>query len=195
MNLAVLVSGRGSNLQAILEAGLPVRIVVSNNPAAQALEIARDRAVETLVQPKAGREERDARLVEELRARDVGLIALAGYNQVLSGCVLEAFPNRIVNVHPSLLPAFAGGMAPQPQRMALEYGVKVAGCTVHLVTAEVDAGPILAQASVPVLTDDTVESLSERILQQEHRLFPDVLRQMLTHRLVLDGRRATLLAR
>ncbi|HEY8695364.1 MAG TPA: phosphoribosylglycinamide formyltransferase [Chloroflexota bacterium] len=197
-NLAVLVSGRGSNLRAILEAGLPVRLAVSNNPAAQALGIAREHHVETLIQPKpsavGGRDQRDELLLRELRARDVGLLALAGYNQIVSGCLLEAFPNRIVNVHPSLLPAFAGGMAPEPQRQALAYGVKVSGCTVHLVTADVDAGPILAQACVPVLADDTVESLSQRILIEEHRLLPAVLRQLISGSLALAGRRAAILA-
>jgi phosphoribosylglycinamide formyltransferase 1 len=198
MKLAVLVSGRGSNLQAILEAGLPVSLVVSNNPGAPALDVARGRGVETMVQPSpkeaGGRERRDELLAAELRVRDVGLLALAGYNQILSDCLLRGFPDRIVNVHPSLLPAFAGGMAPAPQRQALEYGVKVSGCTVHLVTADVDAGPILAQACVPVLPEDTVESLSDRILAQEHRLLPEVLRQMLAGELVLEGRRATVLA-
>jgi phosphoribosylglycinamide formyltransferase-1 len=196
--LAVFVSGRGSNLEAILAAGLPVRLVVSNNPEARALKIAQDHGVETLLPPSAkdlgGREQRDALVVRELRARQVDLIALAGYNQILSSGLLEAFPERIVNVHPSLLPAFAGGMAPAPQRAALEYGVKVSGCTVHLVTAEVDAGPILAQACVPVLPDDTVDSLSDRILEQEHSLLPQVLRQLLAGPAVIQGRRVTVLA-
>jgi phosphoribosylglycinamide formyltransferase 1 len=197
-NLAVLVSGRGSNLEAILQAGLPVTLVASNNAEAGALRIAQRQGVETMVQPKprdvGGRAQRDALLLRELQRRDVGLLALAGYNQILSACLLEAFPARIVNVHPSLLPAFAGGMAPEPQRQALEYGVKVSGCTVHLVTADVDAGPILAQACVPVLPDDTVESLSDRILAEEHRLLPAVLRQVMAGSLALDGRRAAILA-
>jgi phosphoribosylglycinamide formyltransferase-1 len=180
VKLAVLVSGRGSNLQAILDAGVPVELVVSNNPSAPALDIARRHGVDTLLQPKpsdvGGREQRDRLLVDELRRRAVELLALAGYNQILSACLLDAFPDRIVNVHPSLLPAFAGGMAPAPQRAALEHGVKITGCTVHIVTAEVDGGPILAQAAVPVLPDDTVESLSDRILVEEHRLLPLVLR-------------------
>jgi len=181
-----------------LQEGLAVRLVVSNNSDAPALGIASEHGVETLVQPKpagvGGRDKRDELLVRELQARDVGLIALAGYNQILSDCLLRAFPNAIVNVHPSLLPAFAGGMAPEPQRQALEHGVKVSGCTVHLVTADVDAGPILAQACVPVLPDDTVDSLSDRILAEEHRLLPAVLRQMLAGRLVLAGRNVTILA-
>ena len=195
-NLAVLVSGRGSNLQAILEAGVPVRLVVSNKAEAPALAIAAEHGVETLVQPKpaalGGRQARDELLLAELRARSVGLLALAGYNQILSACLLDAFPNGIVNVHPSLLPAFAGGMAPEPQRQALEYGVKLSGCTVHLVTADVDAGPILAQASVPVLPADTVDSLSGRILAEEHRLLPAVLRQILAGRLIVNGRQAAI---
>ncbi len=197
MSLAVFASGRGSNLQAILDAGLAVTLVVSNNPEARALAIAQQHGVETLVATSkeyGGREQRDALLVPELRARGVDLIALAGYNQILSASLLDAFPGRIVNVHPSLLPAFAGGMAPAPQRAALEYGVKVSGCTVHLVTAEGDAGPILAQACVPVLPDDTVESLSDRILAQEHQLLPAVLRQLLAGSTVIEGRRVTVLA-
>lgn len=196
--LAVLASGRGSNLEAILQAGLPVALVASNNAQARALDIARQWGVETLVQPGTsevgGRERRDELLLAELRARDVGLVALAGYNQILSECLLRAFPEAIVNVHPSLLPAFAGGMAPEPQRQALAYGVKVSGCTVHLVTADVDAGPILAQASVPVLPGDDVDSLSARILVEEHRLLPAVLCRLLAGRLRVTGRQAEIQA-
>jgi phosphoribosylglycinamide formyltransferase 1 len=196
--LAVLASGRGSNLRAILDAQVPVRLVASNNPDAAALDIARQHGVETLVQPKpsevGGREQRDQLLVHELMSRGVDLLALAGYNQILSNCLLDAFPGRIVNIHPSLLPAFAGGMAPAPQRAALEHGVKVSGCTVHVVTADVDGGPILAQACVPVLPDDTVESLSDRILEQEHRLLPEVLQQLMNGSLLVNGRKVTILA-
>lgn len=199
MKLAVLASGRGSNLEAILDARLPVALVASNNPRARALDIARSRGVEVLVQPRpgdvGGRVQRDELLLAELQARDIGLLAMAGYNQILSDCLLRAFPDRIVNVHPSLLPAFAGGMAPEPQRLALEYGVRVSGCTVHLVTADVDAGPILAQACVSVLPDDSVDSLSERILAEEHRLLPSVLRQLLDGQLTLTGRRAVIHSR
>src|SRR5690242_3579901 len=120
--LAVLASGRGSNLEAILQAGIPVRLVATNNPSARAIEVAKNWGVEALVQPRAaevgGRERRDELLLAELRAREIGLLALAGYNQILSACLLRAFPQAIVNVHPSLLPAFAGGMAPEPQRQA-----------------------------------------------------------------------------
>ena len=197
MKLAVLVSGRGSNLRAILEAGLPVTLVASNVPDAPALGIAAQHGVDTYVQPSrkkaGGREQRDRLLVEELRRRNAGLVALAGYNQILSACLLDAFPNRVVNVHPSLLPAFAGGMAPVPQCQAIEAGVKVSGCTVHLVTDEVDGGPILAQACVPVFSDDTTDSLSQRILIEEHRLLPMVLAKILGGKLRLDGQRAWLL--
>jgi phosphoribosylglycinamide formyltransferase-1 len=186
--LAVLASGRGSNFEAILAAGIKVDLLVTNNPEARALLIARDHDVPALVQPRpadvGGRARRDELLVEELRARGIEWLALAGYNQILSACLLDAFAERIVNVHPSLLPAFAGGMAPEPQRRALEHGVKVSGCTVHLVTAEVDAGPILAQACVPVLPDDTVDSLSDRILAQEHRVLPAVLRELLARKML-----------
>lgn len=116
-------------------------------------------------------------------------MALAGYKPILDASVVDAYPNRILNVHPSLLPAFAGGMAPKPQADALEAGVKLSGCTVHIVTADVDAGPIVAQAAVPVLEDDTVESLSARILAEEHRLLPMALEWLLSGRLhVVQGR-------
>lgn len=193
----MLASGRGSNLQAILEAGLPVELVVSNVPGAAALALARQRGVPTLVLPSlaaaGGREARDRLLADGLRAHGIELLALAGYNQILSPGLVAAFEDRIANIHPSLLPAFAGGMAPEPQRQALLHGVKVSGCTVHLVTDELDAGPILAQASVPVLAEDSVESLSQRILEQEHRLFPVVLAKLVAGKLRLEGRRAVLL--
>ncbi|MHB8618028.1 MAG: phosphoribosylglycinamide formyltransferase [Chloroflexota bacterium] len=191
MSIAVLVSGRGSNLRAILEAGLPVSLVVSNVPGAAALAYAEQWDVPAMVQPFGlPRAERDRALLEVLRQHRIGFLALGGYNQILSPCLPEAFPNRIVNVHPSLLPAFAGGPAPDPQRQALEHGVKVSGCTVHLVTAEVDAGPILAQACVPVLPGDTVERLSDRILAEEHRLLPQALRWLVEGRVRVEGRRA-----
>jgi phosphoribosylglycinamide formyltransferase-1 len=192
LNLAALVSGRGSNLRAILEAGLPVRAVLSNVPDAPALDIARQHHVETVILRERNRQERDQHLLRELAAREVDLLALAGYNRIFSPAVPAAYPNRILNIHPSLLPSFPG-LAPVPQRSALEAGVKIAGCTVHIVTNDVDAGPIVAQATVPVLPDDSVESLSQRILVQEHRLFPQTLRAVLAGKLKVEGNRAWLL--
>ena len=128
-------------------------------------------------------------IVSALRDARVEYVALAGYKPILDGAVVRAYANRIVNIHPSLLPAFSGGMAPRPQQEALARGVKLSGCTVHFVTEEVDAGPIVAQAAVSVLDDDTVESLSARILAEEHRLLPLALEQLVSGRLVVDGQR------
>ncbi|HEU0167549.1 MAG TPA: phosphoribosylglycinamide formyltransferase [Chloroflexota bacterium] len=192
MTVAILVSGRGSNLKAILEAGIPVRVVVSNVSEAPALSIATAHGVETLVLAERSRTERDQHLLRELAQRQVDLIALAGYNRVFTDAVPEAFPNRILNIHPSLLPAFPG-LNPGPQRDALEAGVKLAGCTVHIVTAALDAGPIVAQSAVSVLPDDSVESLSARILEQEHILFPRTIRAVMQGKLRVEGNRAWLL--
>jgi phosphoribosylglycinamide formyltransferase-1 len=179
--LGVLVSGRGSNLEAIfnaIERGelvARVGLVVSSDASAPALERARRRGVPTRVialQAYGSRAELGEALVAALRDAGVGLVVLAGYKLILDACVVRAFPLRIVNIHPSLLPAFAGGMAPRPQAEALAAGVKVSGCTVHFVTEAVDAGPIIAQAVVSVHDDDTVETLSARILEQEHMLLP-----------------------
>ena len=134
----------------------------------------------------ASRECYDAALVEVLRGHDVGLVCLAGFMRLLGPEFVDAFPNAVLNVHPSLLPAFPGVDA---QRQALEHGVKVAGCTVHVVTADLDAGPIVAQSAVPVLPDDTVETLSARILVQEHRLYPEAIGRVLAGGWRVDGRR------
>ncbi|HEX8996527.1 MAG TPA: phosphoribosylglycinamide formyltransferase [Ktedonobacterales bacterium] len=196
--IGVLVSGRGSNLQAILRAietgelRAHVALVISSRADAPALEIASRAGVATrVITPKdyPSRAEAGAAIVAALRDAGVGVVALAGYKPILDASVVRAYPNAIVNVHPSLLPAFAGGMAPRPQREALESGVKLSGCTVHFVTEEVDAGPIIAQASVPVLDDDTVETLSERILKEEHRLLPYALGLAVAGRLRVEGKR------
>ncbi|HEX8035926.1 MAG TPA: phosphoribosylglycinamide formyltransferase, partial [Ktedonobacterales bacterium] len=177
--IGVLVAGRGSNLQAILDAiargdlRARVGIVISSRANAPALEIAESHGVPTrVIAPRdyASRAEEGAAIIVALRSAGVSLVVLAGYNRIFDPSVVRAFPLRIVNIHPSLLPAFSGGMAPRPQAEALAAGVKITGCTVHFVTEEVDAGPIIAQAAVPVLDDDTVESLSARILAEEHRL-------------------------
>lgn len=196
--IGVLVSGRGSNLQAILRAidsgelAARVALVISSRADAPALEIAAQVGVPTrVIVPKnyASRAEAGEAIVAALRAAGAQVVALAGYKPILDGSVVRAFPDAILNVHPSLLPAFAGGMAPRPQTEALESGVKLSGCTVHFVTEEVDAGPIIAQAAVPVLDDDTVETLSARILAEEHRLLPQALGLALSGRLVVAGRR------
>ncbi len=198
--IGVLVSGRGSNLQAILHAiesgelDARVALVISSRADAPALQIAAAHGVATrVIVPKEypSRAEAGAAIVAALREADVRIVALAGYKPILDASVVQAFPNAILNVHPSLLPAFAGGMAPRPQADALAAGVKVTGCTVHFVTEEVDAGPIIAQAAVPVLDDDTVESLSARILTEEHRLLPLALGLALSGRLHIEGKRVT----
>jgi phosphoribosylglycinamide formyltransferase-1 len=183
--LGVLISGRGSNLQAILDAirdgklDARVGVVVSNVADAPGLERARKAGVPTVVlshKDFRSREEYDEALLERLRAHDVDLVCLAGFMRLLSPVLVRAFRGRILNVHPSLLPAFPGLHA---QRQALEHGVKVTGATVHLVDEELDHGPILLQRAVPVLDDDDEESLSARILEQEHRIYPEAIALML----------------
>jgi phosphoribosylglycinamide formyltransferase-1 len=193
--LATLISGRGSNLRAILEAegegrlDARVRVVVSNNPDAGGLAAARDAGVETLVMPHrayATREAYDRALVAELRQRGIRIVCLAGFMRLLGPDFCDAFPNAILNIHPSLLPAFPGVDA---QRQALAHGVKISGATVHFVTPELDAGPIIMQAPVPVRDDDTVETLSARILVEEHRIYPLALQRIATEPWRIDGRR------
>lgn len=194
--IAVMVSGRGSNLDAIFRAiergdlHARVTLVISSRADAPALDIARQHGAEVrVISPKsfASRAEAGAAIVAALQDAQVHAVALAGYKPILDASVIAAYPNHILNVHPSLLPAFAGGMAPKPQTDALAAGVKVSGCTVHIVTTDVDAGPIVAQAAVPVLDDDTVESLSARILVEEHRILPMALEWLLSGRLRVGG--------
>jgi phosphoribosylglycinamide formyltransferase-1 len=195
--IAVLISGRGTNLQALIDAerrgrlGGRIVLVVSNRPGAAGLECARAAKIATLVMPHqrhATRESYDTALVGALRARGVTFICLAGFMRLLGPVLCDAFPRAIVNIHPSLLPSFPG---PAAQRQALQHGVKVSGATVHFVTPELDAGPIILQAAVPVLDDDTVESLSDRILTVEHRLYPRAVRRVLGSGWRLEGRRVT----
>jgi len=199
IRLAVLASGRGSNLQAIIDAvgrgELPVKLVLvlSDNPRAQALERARTAGIPTVVvrrEDYRSRRDFNLEILRWLRRYQVDLVALAGYMRVLSPEVVRAYPNRIMNIHPSLLPAFPGLEA---QRQALEYGVKVTGCTVHFVDEGVDTGPIIIQRAVPVREDDTVESLSGRILEQEHQIYPEAIRLFATGRLRVEGRRVRVL--
>lgn len=193
--IGVLISGRGSNLQALIDAieerRLPARIaiVISNRDAAPGLERARAAGIETLVVNHRAFPTRDAfdrAVATELGQRGVSLVCLAGFMRLIGPPLLESFPNAILNVHPSLLPAFPGVEA---QRQALEHGVKVAGATVHLVTADLDAGPIVVQATVPVRDDDTPETLAARILIEEHRIYPEAVRIVLSGGWTVEGRR------
>lgn len=195
--LAVLLSGRGSNFEAIADRiakGLleaEIAVVVSNRPEARGLAIARERGIHAVVLPSKGldREAYDRSLLEELRKYDVDLVCLAGYMRLLSAGFVREFAQRILNIHPSLLPAFPGLDA---QHQALEYGVKLSGCTVHFVDEYLDAGPVLLQAAVPVYDDDTVESLSARILKEEHRIYPEAIRIVLRGDYRIEGRRVVL---
>jgi phosphoribosylglycinamide formyltransferase-1 len=192
--LAILLSGRGSNFEAIannvasgaIEASIAV--VISNRPEARGLDIARQRGLDTLVLPSKGmdREAYDRRLIDGLRPFQPDLICLAGFMRLLSAAFVREFSNRILNIHPSLLPAFSGLDA---QHQALAYGVKVSGCTVHFVDEYLDAGPILLQAAVPVHNRDTEETLSARILEEEHRIYSEAIRIALSGRYRIDGRR------
>jgi phosphoribosylglycinamide formyltransferase-1 len=193
--LAVLISGRGSNLQSILDAiaggtlDATVAVVISNRGDAAGLHRARAAGIETLcVLPKdyPTRDGCDRAMVDILRARNVGLVCLAGYMRILGRPLLEAFGQRILNIHPSLLPSFPGLDA---QRQALEYGVQITGATVHLVTDGLDDGPIVAQRAVPVLTDDSVETLAARILVEEHVIYPQAIGLVLAGGWSVDGRR------
>jgi len=195
--IGVLVSGRGSNLQALIDAqrtgelGGEIAVVVSNVEGVPALDRARAAGIPALCCVHAGRArmEHDRALVQLLREHRVDLVCLAGYMRLLSPVFFEAFAGRILNVHPSLLPAFAGRDA---QRQALEHGVKVSGATVHLVEEALDSGPIVLQEAVPVREDDTVERLSARILEAEHRLYPRAVRLVLDGRYRVEGRRVRL---
>jgi phosphoribosylglycinamide formyltransferase 1 len=194
LRLAVLASGRGSNLQAIIEAiekgslDATLAVVISNKVEAPVLDRARKHgAPAVFLDPKAtpDREAYDAAILEYLKKCDVGLVALAGYMKIVTRVLIAAYPNRIMNIHPSLLPAFPGLKA---QQQALDWGVKVSGCTVHFVTEGVDAGPIIRQATVPVLEGDTAESLEARILTEEHRIYPEAIQLFAEGRLTVEGR-------
>jgi phosphoribosylglycinamide formyltransferase-1 len=194
-NLGILISGRGSNLQAIIDAidggSLEARIavVISNQAQAAGLDRARRAGIEALhLSHKAfpSRQDYDRALVDALRARGVDLVCLAGFMRLLSPVFIAAFPNAILNIHPSLLPAFPGLDA---QHQAWAHGVKVSGATVHLVDCELDAGPIVLQRAVPVLDGDTPETLAARILVEEHRLYPEAIATVLARRWHLEGRR------
>ena len=193
--IAVLISGSGSNLQAIIDASekgeIPctVGIVISNKADAYGLVRAKKHGIPTEVvdhRSFPGREEFDAKLVEILRGSGAELVCLAGFMRVLTPVFVRAFPNRILNIHPALLPSFPGTHGP---RQALSYGVRFSGCTVHFLDEGVDTGPVIVQAVVPVYDDDTEETLAARILVQEHRIYPMAIRLFFAGKLHLEGRR------
>jgi len=195
--LGILISGRGSNFEAIADriAGgsldAEIAVVIGNKPQAPGLEAARRRGLNAVSIPSKGldREVYDRLVVDQLRRSAVDLVCLAGFMRLLSASFIREFPNRILNIHPSLLPAFPGLDA---QHQALEHGVKISGCTVHFVDEELDAGPIVIQSAVPVLDDDTAETLAARILCQEHRIYSDAIGIVLGGHYRIAGRRVIL---
>jgi phosphoribosylglycinamide formyltransferase-1 len=192
--LGILLSGRGSNFGAIaknIESGrlnAEIAAVISNRAEARGIEIARERGLPAVVLPSKGvaREEYDRRVVAELQNRGVELVCLAGFMRLLTAEFCRAFPLRALNIHPSLLPAFPGLDA---QKQALEHGAKISGCTVHFVDERLDAGPIVLQAAVPVLDDDTEQTLAARILVEEHRIYSEAIGIILSGGWRLEGRR------
>jgi phosphoribosylglycinamide formyltransferase 1 len=194
-SIGVLISGRGSNLQALIDAiaegrlDARIAVVISNRAGVPGLARARAAGIETLVLDHRAfnsRDDYDAEIARLLLARGVSLVCLAGFMRLVGAPLLDAFPNAILNVHPSLLPAFPGLAA---QRQALEHGAKVSGATVHLVTGELDGGPIVIQTAVPVRDDDTEDTLSARILIEEHRIYPEAVAMVLDGAWKLEGRR------
>jgi phosphoribosylglycinamide formyltransferase 1 len=203
LKLAILISGRGSNLRSILQAiatrtliGTDAKVVISNNPQARGIAVAKQFNIATEILSPSGLRgwSYDKRLVSLLEKYDVspsnGLVCLAGYMRVLSPEFVAKYKMRIINVHPSLLPAFPGLHA---QKQALEYGVKVSGCTIHFVDEKVDSGSILLQRSVRVLDSDSEETLSKRILSQEHKLYPQAIRLIAERKVTLKGRKVILI--
>ena len=192
--LGILLSGRGSNFEAIaasIRAGnldAEIALVISNRKSARGLETAKALGFDAVAIPSQGldREIYDGLLIDELRKHNVELVCLAGFMRLLSAKFVDAFPQRILNIHPSLLPAFPGLDA---QHQALEHGVRITGCTVHFVDEDLDAGPIILQSAVPVKDDDTVETLSARILAEEHRIYSEAIRIVLAGRYRIVGRR------
>jgi phosphoribosylglycinamide formyltransferase 1 len=184
-SLVILISGRGSNMEALIEAKLPGRIaaVISNRPDAPGLEVAKKHGIATIVLDQLsypGRDAFDAALAQEIDTHQPDLIALAGFMRILGNDFVNRYDGKLVNVHPSLLPAFPGL---HTHSRALQEGVKIHGCTVHFVTAQMDRGPIIAQAAIQVLPDDTEQTLAARVLQQEHRIYPEAVRWFMEGRL------------
>jgi phosphoribosylglycinamide formyltransferase 1 len=193
-SIVILISGRGSNMEALVKSDLNARFaaVISNSPDAQGLITAQSHRIPTGVvdhRAFASREAFDLALMQHIEPYQPDLIVLAGFMRILTERFVQAFQGRLINIHPSLLPAYPGT---QTHKRALDEGVKIHGCTVHFVTSALDAGPIIAQAAVPVLDDDTPASLSARVLAQEHRILPAAVRWLLDGRIHLEGRRARL---
>ena len=194
IRLGILLSGRGSNFEAIAfnvtsgRLDARIAVVISNRPDARGLEKARERGIPSVCIPSKGvpREEYDRQLVAELKAREVELVCLAGYMRLLSPVFVREFPMRVLNIHPSLLPSFPGLDA---QQQALQHGVKVSGCTVHFVDEDLDAGPIILQAAVPVVDNDTAETLAARILREEHRIYSEAIALVASGNFRVEGRR------
>ncbi len=193
--VAIFISGRGSNMNALLEAEKQSRlkgrieVIISNNPDAQGLDVAHYYHKKTYVfrhENYKSREEHEKAIIRILKKHEITHIVLAGYMRIISEVLINKYPNKIINIHPSLLPAFPGLHA---QKKALDYGVRVAGCTVHLVTKDVDAGPILVQKTVPVYSNDTEETLSARILEQEHIAIVEATNLLLEGKFRIKGRR------
>jgi phosphoribosylglycinamide formyltransferase-1 len=195
--IGILLSGRGSNCEAIAanvadsKLNAEIAVVISNVESAPGLAKARDRGLHTAFAPSKGRprEEFDAEIVDVLRERDAGLVVLAGFMRIFSPVMLNAYPNLILNIHPALLPSFPGL---DVQKQALDHGVKFSGCTVHIVNDVLDGGPIVRQAPVPVMEGDTVETLSARILKEEHRIYSEAIDLVLSGRCELEGRRVVI---
>jgi len=201
LNVAVLASGRGSNLQALIDAGekgelgAQIAVVISDKKNATALERARKHGIPAVfLDPKGKkREEYDREVLAELEKRGVGLVVLAGYMRLVSPAFVNAYRNRIMNVHRSLLPSFPGGLADAHAR-ALEHGVKVTGCTVHFVDEGEDTGPIILQKAIEISEDETPDSLDKKILAEEHKLLPRAVRLFAENRLRVEGRRVKILS-
>ncbi len=194
LQLGVLASGRGSNFQSILDEikngnlSASVRVLISDNPNAYAIERAKKNNIEFLIlKPKEfqSKDEYYRKIADELKIREVELVILAGFMRIVGKPLIDAFPFRIMNIHPALLPSFPGLHA---QKQAVDYGVKISGCTVHFVDEGMDTGPIIIQAAVPVYHDDTEETLSQRILEQEHKIYPEAIRLFSEGKLEIKGR-------
>jgi phosphoribosylglycinamide formyltransferase-1 len=192
--LGIVLSGRGSNFEAIADRiaegslDADIAVVIANRPEARGLDVARQRGLNAVCLPSKGldRDVYDRQLVEELKKHQVELVCLAGFMRLLSAYFVREYPHRILNIHPSLLPAFPGLDA---QYQAIEHGVKITGCTVHFVDEHLDAGPIILQAAVAVLDDDTVDSLSARILKEEHRIYSEAIQLVLSGSYRLENRK------
>ena len=203
-NIGVLVSGRGTNLQALIDAtergdiSGTITVVISNKKNAYALERARSHGIEAVHLPRKGRtpEEYDEEIVKLLKNHKVEIVVLAGYMKILTPVVIRAYENHILNIHPSLLPSFGGVgfYGEKVHRAVLEYGCKFSGCTVHIVTEDVDSGPVVTQRCVPVLEDDTPETLASRVLEKEHEALVEAVKHMCEGKVVIDGRRVKIIS-